>query len=89
MDNDPRIRAQAEKIADRNEECTKENNETVMEFPPIIKILLNILELSQNLICQIKPAIKGRFHSAFNETVTDDLKNVLTLQRTPAFDWLN
>ena len=73
MDNDPRIRAQVEKLADRNEEWTKENNETVREFPPIIKMLLNILELSQNLICQINPASKGRFHSAFTETVTADL----------------
>jgi len=52
-------------------------------------MLLNILKLSKNLICQIKPANKGRFHSVFNETVTADLQNVLTLQRTPAFDWLN
>ena len=73
MYNDPRIRTQVEKLADRNEEWTKENNETVREFPPIIKILLNILELSQNLICQINPASKGRFHLDFNETVTADL----------------
>ena len=32
MDNDPRIRAQAEKLADRNHEWAKENNETVREL---------------------------------------------------------
>ena len=32
MDNDPRIRAQAEKLADRNDEWDKKNNETVREL---------------------------------------------------------
>ena len=32
MDNDPRIRAQAEKLAARNEDWAKENNETVREL---------------------------------------------------------